>query len=394
MIITATPGPTSPPATPTSTPAPTPLPTEVSREFRTYRHVSGVFEVTIPQEWEVLDSSTDQRLLVRCVPPIGYASRVTVDITNEGPLTPEQVSNLAESYIRLNYTNQGNYTEINRTELPDGRLQFVFLFDDRRGAQGRETLYIRQVGPYFSALRVFLSDKDTFQLSQAIDTIAASLAIDALAVWGTSVAAINPAELLIVNTTLWRDAEDVTHYMGEVYNASPSDITDVQVRLVLCNDSGIVSAEITQPAALEVVPVGGSSPFAILVADLPAPVTVCAEQATANPAHPDPSYTTALSLDLTAGFDRQKHLIVQGRLTNPGLSPVTDVDVVLAIYDASNRIVGYHLLAYGPQLELAPGQSVGLEVVFPELAGEAHRYLALAQGHVVMAYNRSLAPGG
>ncbi|HEC21881.1 MAG TPA: hypothetical protein ENI95_03070 [Chloroflexi bacterium] len=381
------------PSSPTATPVASPAPTGDAPTFTTYRHRSGVFTLNFPDDWEVIDESTDQRLLVRLLPPIGYGSRATVDITNEGPLPPQEVRSLAESYLRLHYAGNPAYAEINRAELPDGRLQFVFLYDDGRGASGRETLYIQQVGPYFAALRVFLSDKDTIFLGSALDTLVASFSVDALAVWGSQVAAINPAELLLVNTSLWRGDDGLTYYMGEVYNASPADIMNVRVRVAICNATGVVLAEAGGAAALRTVQRGDSVPFSLAVEGLPAEVEVCLEQAEAEPARPDPTYTRALALDADAGLDSRGNLVVRGAVTNPELVPVRNVEVVIVVYDPEGRVVGYQLLPLGADLNLQPGQSLGFEHVFTDLGGEPERYMTFAQAEVLSASSPSLAPG-
>jgi hypothetical protein len=403
LLPDSTPAPTSegqslpveaPTLEPSATPAPaTSVPTEVPRDYRIYQHVSGVFGLTIPIDWEALDASTDQRLLVRYIPPVGYGSRVTVDVTNEGPLPPYEVQALAESYVHLNYTGSDKgYTEIDRSELPDGRLQFVFLYDDGRGASGRETLYIRQAGPYFGALRVFLSEKDTFYLSEALDTMTASFAVDPLAVWGTAVAAINPAELLVVNSLLWRDKDSGTHFTGEVYNASPASISEISVRVAFCTEAGIVQNEITRAPALRVIQSGRSSPFAFTVENLPEEITVCAQQVSAKPAPPMPTYTTALSIDPSARLNSAREVELSGTLTNPGLSPVTNVDAILVVYNADGQVIGQQTISFGPDVTLAPGESHSFNYAFPALGGEGDRFVVLAQGEVVVTYNPSLAP--
>ena len=381
-----------PPAGEVVAPSATAIPTEVTRDFRTIQHFSGVYRLIIPADWEAVDSSSAQRLLVHYIPPRGYGSRVAVDVTNEGPLAPEDVRTLATSYVHLHFVNQPGYAEISRSELPDGRMQYVFLYDDGKGASGRETLHIRQVGPYFSTLRVFLADNDAYYLSGALDTITSSFEIDPLAIWGGELAAINPSELLLVNLSLWRDSEGITYYMGELYNASASDITDVQVRVALCDTSGIVMREVTQPAALDFVAPGGSTPFAASVEGLAAGATVCAQEATANPATPDRNYTTALTLDPTASYSTEGELIIRGRVTNHGLSPVVDIAVIILVYDSETRVIGFEQISYGPGVELAPGDSVQFTHLFPELGAAARRFVTLAQGRVISEWDYSLAP--
>jgi hypothetical protein len=383
--------PTATPA-PAFTAAPTSVPTEAARTFVSYTHPSGVFTLNLPDDWEVLDESTDRRLFVRMLPPVGYGSRVTVDVTNEGSLSPQEVSALAESYIRLHYAEQPGYAEINRAELPDGRLQFVFQYTDGRGAAGRETLYIQQVGPYFTALRVFLSNRDAPYLSGALETLVASFALDDSILWGSAVASINPAELLIANSTLWQDRDDVTYYMGEVYNASPAEIMNAQVRIALCSEEGVVLAELTRPVALRTAPSGGTVPFSIAFENIPDDPQVCIAEVTAIPARPDPSYSQDLLLDTGTVIGRYGSLIVQGTVTNPTLIPAINVEVVIAIYDAEGRVIGLETLPLEADPQLDPGQSLSFEHTFNELGGDADRYMTFIQATVFKPPDPSLAP--
>ncbi len=380
----------------TASPPPGPAdatPTEPPREFRAIRHASGVFSLAVPVDWEALDRSSEQRLLVHYIPPIGYGSRVTVDVTNEGPLAPDQVRGLAESYVHLHYVGQPGYTELNRSELPDGRLQFVFVYDDGQGARGREALTIRQAGPYFTALRVFVSEADMATLSQALDAVAASLTIDPLVMWGSSVASISPADLLVANTAVWRGEDGVLRVTGEVTNAAQVDVARLEARVALCDEGGAVIGEIAGPAALARIPPGASAPFALRAEGLPPGLTVCAQQAAASPAYPDPTYTSALALEPAAGFDDEGRVVIRGSVGNPGLSPVTDIELVFTIYDPAGLVVGLESLALGSGVMLAPGESAAFDHTFAELGGIAQRFVTRAQARVVQTHNPSLAPG-
>jgi hypothetical protein len=384
-LLTATPPP------PTAVPSPAPTGTVLT--MLAYGHSSRVFALNLPEGWEVLDDSNEQRIVVRLLPPLGYGSRATVEVTNEGPLTPEEVRQLAESYLRLNYVQIPGYTEVSRSELPDGRLQFVYLYDDHRGATGRETLTVQQVGPYFAALRLYLSDRETSALGSTLDAIAASFTVDPLAGWGSTVAAINPAELRVVSALLWRDRAGITHYSGEVYNASPADVAAVQVTVAFCDAGGIVMAEVTQGVGVKVIQRGGSGAFGISVEDLPDDVAVCSEQPSAEPARADPSYTTALSLDASVSYHQwRRDLTFEGPITNFSLSPVDRVQVIMVSYDAENRVIGYAEAPLDPTVVLLPGQSYDFSYVIPALGGQPDHVVTLVEAHVQTAGSHSLVP--
>ncbi|MBN1121664.1 MAG: hypothetical protein JXJ17_11350 [Anaerolineae bacterium] len=386
MEVSATSVPVSP-----ASPA-TPFPTEVSRQYKLYSHPSGVFSLSIPVDWQVLDTSSDLRLLTSCIPPVGYGSRVTVDVTNEGPLPPENVRALAESYVHLHYLGTGNYSEISRTELPDGRLQFVFQFDDEFGAKGRETLYIQQEGPYFTALGVFLAEKDAYTLSNALDAITASFSVDPLTAWGGKVAEINSDSLKLANTALWQDEEGIFYYMGEVRNDTTFHIAEIKVRAALCDQSGIIVADVSKSAALDWVEAGGSTPFSIKIEDVPDEVSVCGAQASAIPADYDTGYTTGLSIEPEASYNDDNQIRIEGSVTNPGLAAVTEVEVFLIIYDPDDRVIGFTRIKLGEDVELGPGQSTRFDYTFKTVGGQPDRFATLAQAKVISTLDPSLAP--
>lgn len=375
-------------------PTPSPTATEIPREFISYYHRSGVFAIAYPSDWEAVDGSTDQRLLVRFDPPIGFGSRVTIDITNDGQLTPPQVLDRLESYIQLNYSGNPAYSQISQDTLADGRIQAVFMYDDGRGGKGRETLTIQQTGPYFVALRIFLADSDAHSLSATLNTMAASLMVDPQAAWGSQVAAINPAELLVINTLLWQDRTGGTHYTGEVYNASPSDASNVQVRVALCDKNGIVLTEVTGDAALKVVPKGAAIPFSIIIEGMPRGTTVCSEQASGEPAHPDPNYTTALTLESSSKYIPRSPLAVEGRVSNPGLVAVTNIQVVIAVYDSQGRVIAFATPDLGIGLRLEPGQSQPFDFTFLNMGGQPDHFALFVEAEIASTASPSLNPGG
>lgn len=383
-FLTATP--------PPPTPVPS-MPTQTVLTMLQYGHASRVFSLNVPQGWTITDDSTPQRIRVTLIPPVGYGSRVMIEATYEGALTPEETRALAESYLRLHYFEEPGYLEVNRTDLPDGRLQFVYLYDDHRGATGRETLTIQQSGPYFVALRVFLSDRETASLSTTLEALAASLVVDPMAGWGSEVAAINPAELHIGNTLLWRDPNGITHYAGDVFNVSPTAIESVLITVAFCDSTGIIIKEVTQPAALTQVAQGSSSPFGLTAEGLPENINMCGEEASAEPAHPNPNYTNQLSLAASVSYHQwRRDLTVEGPITNYGLSPVHRISVIIVAYNAENRVIGFGEVPLNADVELQPGELYDFETVIPALADQPDHVVTLVQANVITTVNHSLAP--
>lgn len=375
------------------TPLPTEMPTPIPLFVSAFRHRSGVFGINTLEYWEMLDESNDQRILVRLLPPKGYGSRMHIEITNEGPLTPEQVAQRAESYVRLNYVETPGYQEATRDTLADGRLRFVFTYNDGRGAAGREILTIQQAGPFFAAIRVFLSERDTANVALALDEAASSFTVDPLAAWGTRVAAINPAELRITNALVWQDRSNNTYYTGELLNSSPADITQAQVTISFCDDKGIIVAEVTQPVEFKIIPQGETRAFSVQVEDLDDDISVCRETASAQPAAPDPSYSTTISLQAEVSYHQwRRDLTIKGPLNNYGLTPLNHIEVFIIAYNAQNQVVGYAKVPLDVAQRLDPGQSYNFEWVIGALGEPPHHVATLVQAQVINQSNPSLAP--
>ncbi len=391
------------PTTPLGSPqisSPTPLeptasPTPVARQFISYRHSTGVFSISLPDNWDVLDDSTEQRLLVKFIPPAGYGSRVTIEITNEGEFLPENLHALIESYIHLRYAGNPAYTEQNRIELPDGRLQITFAYDDGSGAKGQETLLAGQDGSYFAALRVFLADEDILRLGAAMGTMSASFSVDPLASWGRQVIAINPAEILLVNTSFWQGQTGTVYYMGEVYNASSVDITDIRLRVAFCDASGVIRAETDEILTPKLIRSGETFPFGIAIEGTPQELNVCSRQITADPASPDPAHTTAnVHVSNTQYNQWRRDLKIEAEVTNPALRSIGSIEIVIAVYNASGQIIGYGVVGLDATTVLEPGQSKAFEYTFQELGGEPDHLAVFAQAEILGLTNPSLAPVG
>jgi len=379
------------PAPPTAAITPTAVHVIAPLNFITFRHKSGVFSISQPQDWEVIDSSTDQRLMVRFVPPPGFGSRVTVEVTNEGVLDQAQIHNKAESIIALDFAPNPAYQQTNRSDLPDGRIQVLYAYDDTHGGTGRETLTFQQVGPFLIILRVFLATPDEASLSTGLDTMASSLIIDPQAAWGTTVAAINPAELVITNVLLWQSGT-TTNVMGDVYNASPAAAANVKVQITLCDRNNVTLAPLTADTGLKVIDRGGTVPFMASIENLPRSTQICSQQATGEPAKPDPDYTTALSLSVTPSFNNRGRFVIDGQVGNPGLAPIKNIHVVLVVYNEENNMVGFGKVISDADILLAPGQIWTISYVFETLGGKADHYVALAEAQIVNPSNPSLNP--
>lgn len=160
--------------------------------------------------------------------------------------------------------------------------------------------------------------------------------------------------------------------LGEVVNASASDLEQVVVQIALYDDADRLLASQSTTVALDVLAPGQRSPFAVLFTQ--APERYASYQATVLSAVPayvgtrqrqlEPVDVT-LDQQSTAGMAR-----LSGRLRNNGAVEAFDVSVVATLYDPLGRVVGTRSMAADPpviafgggeatfQIELVPAGPV------------------------------------
>jgi len=159
--------------------------------------------------------------------------------------------------------------------------------------------------------------------------------------------------------------------LGEVVNASASDLEQVVVQIALYDDADRLLASQATTVALDVLAPGQRSPFAVLFTQ--APERYASYQATVLSAVPAYLGTrqrqlepVAVTLDQsTTGMAR-----LSGRLRNNGAVEAFDVSVVATLYDPLGRVVGTRSMAADPpviafgggeatfQIELVPAGPV------------------------------------
>ena len=132
--------------------------------------------------------------------------------------------------------------------------------------------------------------------------------------------------------------------MGEVFNPGPGGIGNVKVQVTLRDDAGtpLQSADATIP--LSVLPAGQTSPFRVLFADPPKAFT----RYTVSPLRAEPSDPRALIVPLTiarvTGRPDPPQFRVVGEIANATADAARQVRLLVTIYDAERRIVGYRYL--------------------------------------------------
>lgn len=360
-------------------------------EMRLYTHPSGVFYLNIPILWEVVDESDVLTLNLRFIPPLGYGSRMSLAITNEGPLTPEAQVTMAESVIADTYLSDPRYSHLARTDDGVGRFIVTADYDDGTGGTGSETMILQQVGPFFAVQRIFLATSDRDVLGESLEVSAESLYIDTLAIWGSQAASINPAELLITNDRVWTSGSK-TIYAGDIYNASPHRVSELQVRVAFCSSAGAIRREVIEPALIDEINPGQRSPFYIVSEDMPRNTGVCISQVTAKPATENPRIIHSLEVTFSLERDNRGEYLAIGRIVNPGMTPVTAVTLSVLLYDSEGLIAGFGQMSLGPADVLLPGDGRDFIITFSDLGGEPVNTMAYTSARLFEIGDTSLAP--
>lgn len=349
---------------------------DVQRIFFTYQHPTSVFNVSIPETWSVGDDTTDERIQVELEPPLGFASRVTVDIVRESDLTPEELAALQDGYVEQRYSGDDNYTEINRADQPDGTLQVTLLYNNPAGASGRETVYLRLAGPYFSALRIFVSDNEAAAMSEVMERIADSFTLNPTARWGEpEVPQIGPQDLAVEGLNGWSDAPGNYHIAGRIRNTWVEDVGFLALSAGVCDANGVVLEENSVILRNEILPQDGVAPFEVLfgpvedVEGRPCLIQPRAEPASRLDAEPYVAFEVepdirieTVEIETGEGeTTEEQRLVVAGTALNIGDETAQLIDVILAVYNGpaelpETPVIGYAVTSVdAPQL--GPGEA-------------------------------------
>jgi LysM repeat protein len=168
--------------------------------------------------------------------------------------------------------------------------------------------------------------------------------------------------------------------LGEVVNASNTDLERVVVQIALFDAADRLLAAQAATIALDALAPGQRSPFAVLFTE--APERYASYQATVLSAVP--AYVGAMQRDLApvdvALQQRSQGLIaLAGRVRNDGSVEAVDVVVVATLYDPLGRVVGARSIASDPPtIALGGGEADFTIEIVP--AGPVMTYTVQAQG--------------
>jgi hypothetical protein len=168
--------------------------------------------------------------------------------------------------------------------------------------------------------------------------------------------------------------------LGEVVNASNTDLERVVAQIALFDDADRLLASQAATIALDALAPGQRSPFVVLFTQ--APERYASYQATVLSAVPAYVGTMQRDLEPVAVTLEQLSLglvALAGRVRNDGDVEAVDVIVVVTLYDPLGRVVGTRSMASDPPAIALGGGEAGFYVeVVP--AGPVLTYTVQVQG--------------
>ncbi len=169
--------------------------------------------------------------------------------------------------------------------------------------------------------------------------------------------------------------------LGEVVNTSGTDVEQVLLNAALIDDQGRVLASTTGPTALEFLPSGERSPFALRFTD--APETFAAYRVDVIRALPGfrGGYLFDLGVEEVQGDQEGYHTyFLDGTVRNLGSEDAVGILLVATVYDALGRVVG--LREGAPEHNvLLPGGTTRFHLEIQLFSGPVARWHIVALGH-------------
>ena len=167
--------------------------------------------------------------------------------------------------------------------------------------------------------------------------------------------------------------------LGEVFNPGPTGIGNVKVLVVLQDDAGSALQSAVATIPLDVVPANQSSPFRVLFTDPPYgfarfSVTLLRAEA-ADPGR----LVVPLAVSSVTGRPDGAQFRVTGEVVNPTAETAGRVRLLVTIYDAGRRVVGYRYFTLS-EAPLAPGAGLPFDVLLTTATPDVASFAVYAEG--------------
>lgn len=185
-----------------------------------------------------------------------------------------------------------------------------------------------------------------------------------------------PVPFEIRGLNIIRTAAGSVECLGEIFNNSPTAVTNVQIQVTLQDEAGTPLVGTSQFVARDVIAPNETSPFRVLFT-VPPPTFVKfdvralrAEATTAN-------NFAKVQVGKLQGVPSGVQFRVTGEVTNADTSAANDLRLIVTAYDAEKRVIGYRYVSSQP---LAAGASQPFELSIVTSSQTIASFAIVAEG--------------
>ncbi len=364
----------------------TPLPPD--SDFRTYRHPSGVFTLRLPPEWSVRDLSDGTAARAEFSAPNTNSLPLSVYVLNIG--SQLSATALIEQIDRYLETFHGaDYSESSRAAQGDGSWRVVGVRQTGIGARTLNT-FLQADGTFLSVLEADVTDLDEAALN-TLRAVINTLRVDpraALNVGDLRAAPEVPiaevGALIFSGLHTWTAPNGDFVINGLVTNAAGAPLEAIRVTALFFDADDVQLSEQANVLSTEVLENGFSAPFSIRFRG-GKPTRAARYELRSAARHAEFALQSYLGEDAfirgneIARYNANGFLTVSGDIVNQTQSAAAFVKVIIAVLDDQGRVVATDS-AFLNRPTLLPGEAARFEVVFPELGGNAIRYIISVEG--------------
>jgi LysM repeat protein len=157
-----------------------------------------------------------------------------------------------------------------------------------------------------------------------------------------------PLPVTMQGTALYETPAGSAWVLGEVLNPGGVALENTQVRVALLDQSGAEVAAGTAFSALDVIPIGGKSPFGVLfVAPPPGVASFVVTPIRAEASFEPGNRYMPIAIASRQAALNELQFTVTGSIAHQGNFNAAGVSVVLTTYDAGGRVTGYRQVSVG-----------------------------------------------
>lgn len=356
----------------------------------TYVYPHGLFQVRYPSEWEVIEQSQRDEILVAFEAPAETPTpaRALINVFKVGSSTSDEgLQALADAYLR-NFL-QDLYDVVVRTPLErDGNALVTTIrtpHDDPE-QQTHLEIWLRAEGALFAVVITESTEAHWTEAAPTLRALARSLTLrpEQAGRLATPIAGVDRSveTLRLVNARSYRAQTGALYFVGEVEHIGQQPQQDVLVTISLLSSDGGVVAHETWPLAVPVIHPGERIPLLAIFEPAPAEWSSYETSVVAHPAD-EASSRRADGLAVTeTGAETSPFgaYRIKGVVVNTGDRPAASLTVIGALYGTGGQVLAVEVL-HPAQDTLASDERLTFEVRFPATAeGEIEDHRILVSG--------------